>query len=430
MSFPGFDRFNARNSVQRSSAWLSLIPLAMLSMLPPHLLAGTITRQEHREPVLRKMPQLQVQLTGKDFESWGAEKVIYDPEALKLRWGQPLSSTSAVWKLASEPFPTTQVLGTGTITSKGSVWGYFNVNLAGLIPNQPPANGAEDYYIKVYPQGDGLAPTVMVKILYRRDASRTDFTEQGIYPAGARIVDFDFTQSGETWAQADHALGGKNKKDWLCFLSRIKGTFSGHEEKVRVYADRNGNWLLRTRSSEPGMAARATCVHASLLGPAPGGDPRIDDFTLRWSDDDALLCGQPKKELWPGTSDKICFLNGMMGPFVSSKESIGLFGGTLALDQCEDGEYGAYAACATTRFVQNDFHEIDTAKGPFSRDLLQVGKGLCALSSIRGEFAAGAMVEIVRSAGWWKLVATGHEQNEHALKVRSECWVWNPRDAR
>jgi hypothetical protein len=407
-----------------SGCQLAFLVFALLILTAPLLADHVVKKKGGITHGLQKRPRLEVQLTGKDFETWGTEKVIYSPEPLNLGWGRPLSAQSAVWKLASEPFPTRNIIATGTTTNPGGEWALFKLNLAGVIPDNPPASGADDYFIQVFPDGENLMATSMVKIVYKKDASQTNFTSQGIYPAGTRIIERRFTQTGDTWEQTDHPIG-KNKRDWLCFLSKVAGTFAGHGERVRVHTDTQGNWIVTTRSSEPGMDVKATCVHVSLLGPAPSGQPQTGHFQVRWTDDESTLCASREQDVWLNEdNNRICFVNGMMGSYVSKDESIGIYGDKLILKECEDGEYAAYASCATTRFHRNTIKGIRTENNQVSLDLMPVSKGLCALSFIRGEFAEGSMVEIVRSGGWWKLIASAHQKNEHAVQVNAECWQW------
>jgi hypothetical protein len=142
-----------------------------------------MSRAPNRRMVI--MPQLEVKLLSGDFERWGSEKVIYQPETLELHWGSPLSPDSATWQLATDPFPTNNIVSHGAIpplSSAGAKWSYFKLNLAGLIPDVPPADGSLDYYVRVFPKGTGAVQTGTIRLVYMRDKSSTRFTAAGLYP--------------------------------------------------------------------------------------------------------------------------------------------------------------------------------------------------------------------------------------------------------
>jgi hypothetical protein len=153
-----------------------------------------VARNPHLE--YRVIPRLEVKLFSGDFEQWSIESVLYQPTLLTLRWGSPLSGRSATWELAAEPFPTNNVLATGTVTipsQSPAKWCYFQVDLREWLPSTPPTHGAMEYYVHIVPE-EGPASSA-IKITYKRDESSTRFTAAGLYPELFRpmpiVIDLD-----------------------------------------------------------------------------------------------------------------------------------------------------------------------------------------------------------------------------------------------
>ncbi|MCB9464148.1 MAG: hypothetical protein H6682_10715 [Candidatus Eisenbacteria bacterium] len=136
-------------------------------------------------PELQFLSPLQVQLLGKEFEQWGNEKVVYDPESVLLRWTPTTPVRSGTWQLASTPFPSSNVLATGTVDvprADGTSWTLFRVPLGEGLPTTPPPSGSSTYYLRVVPAGSQGASSQVVRIVYKKDESSTRFTAAGLHP--------------------------------------------------------------------------------------------------------------------------------------------------------------------------------------------------------------------------------------------------------
>lgn len=162
-----------------------VLPMLLIAVVNSNALAGgewRIGRSDDAE--FRLMPRLEVKLLSGDFERWGFEKVIYSPELLQLRWGQPLAASTAAWEIADSPFPDGTIIGTGAIPEAAATgaWRYFTIPLTEVLAATPPQQGAHEYYLRVVPTRSGSVATTSVKLIYKRDESSTRFTAAGLYP--------------------------------------------------------------------------------------------------------------------------------------------------------------------------------------------------------------------------------------------------------
>ncbi|MCA9403328.1 MAG: hypothetical protein KC897_06065 [Candidatus Omnitrophica bacterium] len=133
--------------------------------------------------VLKKIPNLEVQLQNKEFINWGKEIVIYTPRELIFRWGPPGSVTSARWELYQDQVEIGNRLDSVAIpaATDPTAQQWFKINLNGYIPTAPGGN-TYIYYVRVVPNGGNLANSSVVKIIYRGDTSDTKFSDFGLYP--------------------------------------------------------------------------------------------------------------------------------------------------------------------------------------------------------------------------------------------------------
>ncbi|MCA9726505.1 MAG: hypothetical protein KC729_02415 [Candidatus Eisenbacteria bacterium] len=162
----------------------AVIGILLVALATPAWSGGRQATSIDSHP-LRVIPRLEVQLFSKEFEQWGAEKVIYQPEHLTLRWGSPLTARSATWQLSAAPFPSGAVLASGSVASPAAPnakWAYFRVDLSQQLPAIPPAQGSSDYYLRVVPSGSDAVPSATIRIRYQRDQSSTRFTAAGLHP--------------------------------------------------------------------------------------------------------------------------------------------------------------------------------------------------------------------------------------------------------
>ncbi len=59
---------------------------------------------------------------------------------------------------------------------------FFKIDLTGILPPEPPDFKPTIYYVRVVPQGSGLAASPTVRILYKKNTNKTTFTFKGLYP--------------------------------------------------------------------------------------------------------------------------------------------------------------------------------------------------------------------------------------------------------
>lgn len=383
------------------------------------------------DPELQEVPRLEVELTGGEFPSWGSEKVIYKPQVLRLAWGESLPATGATWRLVSEPFPTGQVLGFGITSTSGSRT-FFQVDLRGRIPPDPPATPRE-YYIRVVPHREGIPPTSTVKIVYKRNPETPGFTDDGL-DTGPPIVDHGFPP-GTIWAPHEYYLD-RNIDQWMCFLSKVSGTFRGGGERLRVRTDSTGEWVLDAQAQapqEPGMSAKVTCVRWSLFHDLPR-PVAFEHFAVSTKDDEEKFCFGDKVVLPViGEEGLDCYLNGIGGVWKTSKERGGVSGGSeLRIEQCEEGFIGVWATCVDVPRQEKSFRLVPE-DGVRALDLVPVNTGVCMFQWFQGELKGEelgnglervATAEIVRSGDWWKLIVLPWQEGEDALQVDVSCWSW------
>ncbi len=418
---------------------------------------GSRTASKQEPLVLKKVPRLQVKLLSGDFESWGSEKVIYQPELLELAWGKPLSSDFATWKLAAQPFPTNNILASGTVSNSGGEWGLFQVNLAGRIPSTPPDDNVLSYYIKVFPASRSptdskLPPTSIVKIIYKKDNNITYFYEE--------MVDHEVEVTVQNGGHGFNYHDLEAKVDeWLCALTKIGGPFHSSDEQVRLYPNSKGNWVLSVKSKHAGVfKAKATCTRWGYFilqdgRRAVGGNTQVGEFQLVAPDDgrddidgvpvfpSSCTSLQNVKNLWSRTEvfHPMCFISGMSGLFVSKDERISIFSQgsqyVMEVRRCVDGWSKGYALCAYTgsEFYSPNAPQIQFTGliGPdgedYVVDLMPVDKGFCTLQEIQGGFDQSTFVELVRSSdGWWKLIGSpGNVRGEDRLQALALCYHWS-----
>ena len=425
---------------------------------------GSRAVSKHEQRGLQKVPRLQVKLGSGDFESWGSEKVIYQPELLELGWGKPLSSDFATWKLATRPFPTNDILASGTVSNSGGEWGLFKVNLVGKIPSTPAAGKIQNYYIRVFPlsripSDKTLSPTSIVTIVYKQDNNSTKFPEDmGDYEmVDHEMVDHEVEVS---LLNGGHGFDSHDLEarvdEWLCALTKISGPFRSAGESVRLYPNSKGTWVLSVKSRQQGaIKAKATCVRWGhfLLGDgrrAWGKNTQVGEFTLVAPDDSGFINGVPvlpsscrgqnEIELWNGSTNfhPMCFISGMSGLFDSKDELVSIINRPehkLTVERCEDGWSKGYAICAdagsTFYYPYLPAVAFQSVLGnndnDYAEDLMKVDKGFCTLQEIRGKFDKFTFVELVRSSnGWWKLIGSpGNVTGEHRLQATVLCFHWS-----
>lgn len=135
---------------------------------------------------IQKIPQLQVEVPGgPDKKTYGPDLVVYTPQLVNLRWGMPVSAASARWEIAGAPFPDGDVLKSGTVTGTPGAdrWGFFTIDLAGVLPVvAPPADQPKKYYIRVFPEGEGLVASQVATVTHREAPEPPRFTAAGLYP--------------------------------------------------------------------------------------------------------------------------------------------------------------------------------------------------------------------------------------------------------
>lgn len=126
--------------------------------------------------------ELEVQLFGGEFEAWDKAKVIFDPSGYKVRLAPNTNETVFFWQLATEPYPTSNIVASGSYhlssTTQLGPWYVRDIPAWGL-PATPPTS-ATDYYLRLV-DATGKASNSVV-ITYMADNNETRFTSLGLDP--------------------------------------------------------------------------------------------------------------------------------------------------------------------------------------------------------------------------------------------------------
>ncbi|MBI1900076.1 MAG: beta-lactamase family protein [Planctomycetes bacterium] len=123
-------------------------------------------------------PVLQVRLHSGDFEQWVTNRAIDAPQALWFRWRIPTGTAErGRWEVAHVPFDkAAKPIGQGFLSEAPAAgkWEWFEIDLAKLLPAQPPAT-PHDYYVRVTAldaKGNEVsAPSEAVTITYAQPAA-------------------------------------------------------------------------------------------------------------------------------------------------------------------------------------------------------------------------------------------------------------------
>lgn len=121
-------------------------------------------------------PILEIQQLGKDFQRWGADKVIYAPETVFLRWTPP-AGQAGHWEIWKGNFDSGQQVGTGGLAAGQQL---FQINLHSYLASSP-AQSPQQFHIRAVPESG--YPSSGVVVTYQRNTQETtQFTSLGLDP--------------------------------------------------------------------------------------------------------------------------------------------------------------------------------------------------------------------------------------------------------
>ncbi len=145
---------------------------------------------------------------------------------------------------------------------------------------------------------------------------------------------------GIQWMQGQPAADGGPAATNFCFLTQVRGRFSGHGETVRLRVV-NARWRLDGSSQQNSVSGTARCVARSEFGNAKATRISSEEIGLGTTSPDGAVCKSVTKKAWWGDAITVLTTFGGRprggGEYVRVQQSSDPFGPSkLEVHNCQD----------------------------------------------------------------------------------------------